>query len=305
MIHFVIPVLNEGPVILELLSELEQEVASNIHLHVVDDGSSDDSFNSLKSYKPKPGNELSVLRLSRNFGHQQAIFAGISNVPDTAEIVVTMDGDFQDRPSDVPRLLQPVKNGFDCAYAVRSSNSGSLVINLLSNVFYRLQAAVVTFEIPRNAGTFSAFSNKMLRAMKQFTEHDCYFPGLRAFVGMNQVGVLVQRGLRRRGKSRVGIGGLFNLGLNGLLSFSSVATRLILSVGLATVFLCVILGGIIVVLRLTGVIQVMGFTSLALLILGLAGIQITFLGILGEFLGKLYIANKNRPRWIVNERIDV
>ncbi|NDC37505.1 MAG: glycosyltransferase [Proteobacteria bacterium] len=195
-----------------------------------------------------------MIKLSRNFGHQKAIMAGLSHVDlNSTEIVIVMDADFQDEPADIPRLLDKLRQGYDCVYAVRLPDSGSFIVNILTRVFYMTQEKVVSFGIPRHAGAFCAFSRKVCREILSFTEVEPYFPGLRAYVGHKQVGVPVARAPRRYGQSRVGFWGLLNLSLNGLMGFSPALMRAVLYFGLAVTAICFMFGVLIVALRLLGV----------------------------------------------------
>ena len=158
----VLPVFNEAEGIQRLLLELERTVAGPVTIIVVDDGSSDDTYEVVKRFSAKKTTTVRIIKLSRNFGHQKAIMAGLSHVDlNSTEIVIVMDADFQDEPADIPRLLDKLRQGYDCVYAVRLPDSGSFIVNILTRVFYMTQEKVVSFGIPRHAGAFCAFSRKV------------------------------------------------------------------------------------------------------------------------------------------------
>ncbi len=302
----VLPVYNEEQGIVGLLDEIILciDVDQPIVLVLVDDGSQDNSYNEMLSYKPSRENvEKFLVRLTRNFGHQSALMAGLHHVPDYCDVIAVLDADYQDQPSDIPKLLKHLVNGVDCVYAVRKPNAQSFLINFLTKLFYAIQKRLAGVAIPSYAGSFSVFSKNFLNNLKSFPENDIYFPGLRALIGYTQVAVPVERAHRKFETSRVGMSRLLSLGMTGILGFSIAPTRLIFITGVLTTALCIILGMIVLTLRLLGVIQVLGFTSLALFILGLFGIQIMCTGVVGEYIGRIFLEIKERPRWLVRDRI--
>lgn len=298
----VLPLYNEEDGISELVHAIEEQVASDSTFVFVDDGSRDETLRVVRELVLlKAANSKRVVKLSRNFGHQSAVMAGLHSVPDDCDRIVVMDADFQDHPRDLPRLLSRLEEGYDCVYAVRNAQTGSRLLNLLTLVFYRLQKALLRLELPLNAGTFCVFNRRMLEGLRAFSEREIYFPGLRAYVGMRQTGVSVRRERRAYGKSRVGFLGLVRLAMDGLIGFSALPMRLIMLLGLLTTLLCLVCGAIVLILRLTGVVEVLGFTSTLIFILGLFGVQIMFTGLVGEYIGRLFVESKGRPPWIVHD----
>jgi dolichol-phosphate mannosyltransferase len=228
---------------------------------------------------------------------------GLRSLNERAERIIVMDGDLQDRPEDIPQLLSALSGGFDCAFAERRPASKSILIDKLTGVFYRLQELTVPFPVPRYAGTFCALRKEFLRHVCRFSEADLYFPGIRAYVGFKQAAVLVQRDCRRHGTSKVGLIGLLRLSSSGILGFSALPLRMIFLCGLAMFAPSVAIGILVLALRLTGIIEVMGFTSLMLILLAFGGIQMMSLGILGEYLSKLFTDVKRRPEVIIGSTI--
>lgn len=303
-IAIVLPVHNELDSLPSLLSRIEGNVEDPILFIFVDDGSTDESLAWLTDFQPKQSNSKRIIVLSRNFGHQAALMSGLCHVPGNIDRIVVMDSDLQDRPEDIPSLLEKLDEGFDCAYAVRSAATGSLFINWLTLVFYRLQKSLLSIQIPLNAGTFSAFNREMLDKLKKFGEREVYFPGLRAFVGLKQVGVDVSRDSRVHGHSKVGFWGLVNLSLVGILGFSALPMRFIFLFGLFLTMVAFFMGIGLFLLRIWGVTKILGVTTILIFILGCFGVQIVFLGMVGEYIGKLFLEVKERPRWIVHRIVD-
>jgi dolichol-phosphate mannosyltransferase len=295
----VIPVFNEQEGIAELLTRLQASISENFLLVLVDDGSTDRSVDSILAFGLRQGIHRRIIQLSRNFGHQQALMSGLRSVCGEADRIVVLDGDLQDRPEDIPRLLERLGDTWDCVYAVRTPVTKSPILDLLTTLFYRLQQMAITFPVPRHAGTFSVFNAAVLEQICRFSEADIFFPGIRAYVGFRQSALEVQREPRRYGTSRVGLLGLIQLSSSGILGFSALPLRLVLLLGLVLFVICVALGVLVLTLRLTGVIEVMGFASLALLILAFFGLQMMCLGMVGEYLSKLFIDVKRRPEAII------
>lgn len=304
-ISVVLPIFNEESVIEALAEEIEAHLDAAVEFVFVNDGSTDGTLELLKAYRPgKEGNSRKVVVLTRSFGQQNAIMAGLSSVSPEAEAIVVMDSDFQDKPNDIVALLAKLDEGHDCVYAVRTANSGSLIVNFLTALFYRAQKMLFSFAIPEHAGTFSVFTREFLGHLLKFGEREVYFPAVRAYIGMKQAGVPVERGSRSAGKSKVGFFGLVNLAMSGLLSFSALPMRAIFIVGVVMTFLCLLLGVTAFVLKVTGVTQIPGVTTVLILMLGLFGVLTTFIGLMGEYVGKLFLESKGRPRWLVKDVID-
>ena len=304
-IAVVLPIFNEQSVIRSLAEAIETHVDAAVEFIFVDDGSTDQTVDVLTAFHPsREGSSRTIIVLSRNFGQQCAIMAGLSAVSPDADAIVVMDSDFQDDPRDISALLAALDDGCDCAYAVRTANAGSFVVNRLTGLFYRMQKAASSFEIPRHAGAFCAFTGAFREHLLAFGESDVYFPGLRAYVGMRQTGVVVERRQRSEGTSRVKLRGLVSLAMSGLLGFSAAPMRVVFVVGLGMTVLCLLLGVVAFVLKIVGITQIPGVTTVLIFLLGLSGLHIMFTGLVGEYVGRLFLESKNRPRWIVRDVVD-
>jgi polyisoprenyl-phosphate glycosyltransferase len=300
----VLPVFNEEKIIEKLATEIEKKVEHQLEFIFINDGSSDNTLAVLKSYLPKKKDtQKKIIDLTRNFGHQPALMAGLSSVSTDSDIVLVMDADFQDLPEDIPKLIKKLEEGYDCVYAIRTANSGSHLTDQLTMLFYKLQKKFLKFSIPQHAGTFSAFNRNFLLRLLDFQEAEIYFPGLRAYIGMNQTGISVERGKRAHGESKVGTMGLINLSMAGIIGFSVVPMRTIFLCGVLTTIFCFFLGIVIFLMKIIGITKVMGVTTVLIFMLGLFGLQIMFIGIVGEYIGKLFIETKKRPRWIIRNII--
>jgi dolichol-phosphate mannosyltransferase len=304
-ISVVLPIYKEEGCIEKLLEAIEQSINFSLEFVLVDDGSTDTTPEILKNYKlNKPSNSKKVLILSRNFGHQQALMAGLNNVSQDSDLILVMDADFQDRPEEIPILINKINEGYDCVYAIRRERKEGFLLRILTKVFYKLVTNIASFEIPPYAGTFSIFNRKVLEKILLFSETDIYFPGLRAYVGYKQTGIALDRGQRAYAKSRVGLIGLMDLSSIAIFSFSAVPMRVIFVFGIIITLLCIILGFLVFILKIAGVTKIPGITTTLMFIIIFSGIQITFIGIVGEYIGRLFREAKKRPRWIIKETIN-
>jgi glycosyltransferase involved in cell wall biosynthesis len=298
----VLPIHNEEESVVSLLEQIEQAVEGPVEVVLVDDGSSDNTLQLLRDYRPKnPDHKKTLVVLSRNFGHQHALMAGLSAVAEDSEAVLVMDADLQDDPKNIPILIEKLREGYDCVYAVRGSRREGILMRICFSLFYVIQSRIASFPIPRNAGTFSVFKRCVLEAILRFEETDVYFPALRAYVGYRQEGVSIERAARAHGRSRVGFAGLVNLSIAGLLGFSGVPLRLIFAFGVFVTLSCMFLSLVVFVMKIVGITKIPGVTTTLIVTMTLSGIQIMFMGIVGEYLGRLLRESKKRPRWVVRE----
>jgi glycosyltransferase involved in cell wall biosynthesis len=304
MTAIVIPLYNEATGAVELIRRIEQATKEQIFFLFIDDGSSDNTVEILRSHRFRDSDSRRIIQLSRNFGHQPALYTGLTLLPPHYQKIVVMDGDLQDQPEDIPKLLKPLADGFDCAYAVRKPKSANYLIDVATGLFYKIQIALSPFPIPRFAGTFCAFNRSFLDSLLMFKEVDVYFPGLRAYVGLKQIAVNVERAHRKHGKSKVGLLGLLRLSITGLFGFSAAPMRSILICGALITIFFFLFAISFVALYLLGIIATLATSLLAILVLLLFGIQMMFIGIVGEYIGKLFVESKRRPRSIIASIID-
>ena len=301
-ISVVIPIYNEVATLPELVRRLLDVLAGITYPYeviFVNDGSTDGSSEYLENVCLEQPT-IRLIQLSRNFGHQPALTAGIDHA--VGDAVVLMDGDLQDRPEAIPHFIAEWEKGAQVTYAVRVSRQEQLVYRTAFKAFYWVQHRLSGIEQPVDAGIFSLLDRCVIDALKNMPERNRYFPGLRAYAGYRQVGIPVDRDARFAGTSRVSIPGLFKLAVDGIISFSYVPIRLV------TAFGCLVaLGSFGYALRVlhkklvTGE-AIIGWASTLTAILFLGGVQLITLGILGEYIGRIYEEVKNRPYYIVRTK---
>lgn len=295
-----IPIFNEEEGIEELLrrtSAVLDALPGGPHeMVLVDDGSADRSLELLEEAARRDA-RIVVVSLSRNFGHQQAICAGL----DTArgDVVVVMDGDLQDAPEAIPRFLEAHARGFDVVYARRVRRKEGVLLRLCYFLFYRLLASFSSVQVPLDAGDFSLMSRRVVDALKATPERLRFVRGLRSWVGFRQLGIDVEREERHAGSPKYGPIKLLKLAFDGIFAFSMVPLRAATALGGLAILASSLFALYALYKRLVLDQSPEGFTALLLAVVFLAGVQLLFLGLIGEYVGRVYEEAKGRPVYIV------
>ena len=240
---------------------------------------------------------VTVLFFSRNFGHQAAISAALEHA--SGDAVVLMDGDLQDRPEEIPRFLERWREGYDVVYAVRARRKEGPHKRFLYWLFYRIVWFLSSVRLPVDSGDFSLLSRPVVNAVAGCREYHRYIRGLRAWAGFRQVGVAVERDARAGGAAKYGLAGLVRLALDGIFSFSVVPLRFATFVGGLMFLASFVYGCYALWVKLFGGGSPEGFTALALLLIMTSGVQLMFLGVVGEYVGRIYNEAKGRPAYVV------
>jgi glycosyltransferase involved in cell wall biosynthesis len=297
----VIPVYNEQevlPALFERLARLLEELDGEGEVVLVDDGSQDGSVAPMLAMAARDV-RFKVLQLSRNFGHQIAITAGLDFADGNA--VVVMDADLQDPPETVLELARRWREGFDVVYAVRTQRTGENRFNLkTASAFYRLLRKLSDVDIPADVGDFRLVDKKALEAYKTMREDDRFVRGMFSWIGFKQTGVLYERDERYAGKTKYPLRRMLQFAIDGIVSFSNAPLRLALALGFAVSLLSFIYGFVAIVLRIAGAFTVPGWTSIIFVVSFLGGVQLIVLGVIGEYVGKAYKETKKRPLYIVS-----
>lgn len=298
----VIPVYNESEVIPILWSRL-RAVMQSVPRHrwrvvFVDDGSRDDSAAKLEAIQAAEAGLCTLVRLSRNFGHQAALSAGLAEAVG-ADAVITMDADLQDPPEVIPELVKSWENGAEVVLAVRRSREEHGIRRLGFDAFHRVFGLVSDFSIQPNTGTYGLLDAQALAAFNRLEEKHRFFPGLRSWVGFRQGEVVYDRKERAAGTPGQTFRRLVRYGLDGVFSFSRLPLRLVTFCGLFIAGAGFSVGLFFIARRLLGQeIAFTGFTTLVTLTLFLGGVQLVGIGVLGEYLGRIYDEVKRRPHYI-------
>jgi len=305
LISAVLPVYNEARVLDELLRRVAAALTAtgaDWEVIFVDDGSTDESpgvLDRLAAQQPR----ARVLHLSRNFGHQAAVQAGLAQA--AGDAVVLMDSDLQDAPEVISRFLSQWQAGYDVVYAVRSSRQERLWKRCLFAGFHRLLSATATPRIPADAGNFSLIDRRVVCEIVSLAERDRYLPGLRSWVGFKQIGIEVRRDARYDARPRVSIRGLWRLAKTAIFSFSSLPLAVFNLIGYSSLAVFAGLGGYSLYCRLFTGLAVPGWTSNVLAASFFGAINALGISMLGEYVTRIYDQVRGRPLYVVARAINV
>ena len=304
-ISVVIPVFNEEdslPELFKRLSSLNDSRPDDYQFEflLVNDGSSDDSLNLILN-QVENHSSFKVLSFSRNFGHQAALLAGITYAKGDA--VVAMDADLQDPPEIIHELIAQWENGSDVVYAERRQRNGESIFKKASAaMFYGLIDWLSETDLPRNVGDFRLMDRRIVNRLIELPEKSLYLRGLVAWVGFKQTSVLYDRDSRYAGETKYSLNKMVNLATDALISFSERPLRIVTRLGFLVTMAAFLLLGFFLVTYIWGSDnQVHGWLSMIFAVLFLGGIQLICLGIVGEYISRIYRESKGRPLFIVDE----
>lgn len=298
-----VPLFNEEAGVPELVNRLRSvldELEGTDHeVILVDDGSSDNT-KELVHQLIKGDSRFCLISLSRNFGHQAAVTAALDHCD--GDYIAVIDGDLQDPPEAIPLLLAEVQNGFDVVFVQRQDRKESPLLRLCYATFYRLLRSLSDTQIPLDAGDFSIMSRRVVEQLRVNREHRRFIRGLRAWIGFRQKGIALPRDARKHGESKYSWCKLIRLAADGVFSFSTTPIRAATVVGiLATVSSTVFVVYAIFVRIFLGT-SPSGFTAIIALMTFFFGLQVMILGIIGEYIGRIYDEAKGRPLYIIDYR---
>lgn len=303
LLSVVAPVYNEidniEPFVKEVRDSLERlDVPKRHEIVLVNDGSTDGSAEKLDEIAAEHKDAIQVVHLARNFGHAAAVCAGLDHA--SGDAVILMDSDMQDDPQAFALFVQKWREGHDVVYALRTSRHESILSRLLFWLFYRSLRWVAHIEIPRNAGNFALMDRRALKVLNSLPERNRYLPGLRAYIGLHQAGVPVPRRARYDKMPRVGLSGLWKLAMNAYFSFSYVPLSVFRILGLANIALSMLLILYAMYHKLVTGLAVKMWASLFIPVCFFGGVNILAIGIIGEYVARIYDEVKQRPIYIVD-----
>jgi dolichol-phosphate mannosyltransferase len=312
LLSIVIPCLNEQAVLALLrqrLVEALERLDFRWEVVFVDDGSTDDTLDIVcRLHREDP--RFKVLGLSRNFGHQAAVAAGLSYVE--GDVVAVLDADLQDPPDLLETCLARWQEGYDVIFAVRRRRKEGFLKRAAYGGFYRLMRSIADIDIPADSGDFCVLDRRVVETLRKMPERNMFLRGMRAWAGFRQTGVEYDRPARAAGDSKYSFRKLARLALDGIFAFSTIPLRLATWFGLGIVGPC-FLGAVFVILwRVLGF-EFLGHTAhdlpgwaggiVAVLFIG--GVQLLIMGVIGEYLARIYTEVKLRPRWVVTTALGV
>ncbi len=303
-ISYVVPLYNESkafPLLVERLNKLMSQTEIAIEVVLIDDGSKDETP-ALMRQLAFMDNRYQCVFLSRNYGHQIALSAGLSAAQGT-EAVMVIDGDLQDPPELIFDFYKYLQQGYDVVYAVRTKRKEFILKKAAYHLFYRMLKKISYIEIPMDSGDFSLMSRRVVDILNKMPEESRYIRGMRSWVGFKQIGVEYERAERSADESKYSIKMLFKLAFNGIFNFSELPIRFITRMGLIAISLSLIYLAITILKKAIWGTVPPGFTALLFSIILFSGVQLISLGVIGEYVLRIFHQVKNRPLFIVKDRI--
>ncbi len=302
IISVVVPVYNEMEVLPEFHSRVGRvldDLPVNSEIVYVNDGSTDESLLILNKIHEQDS-RVAVLDLSRNFGKEIAMTAGLHKAQGDAVIVI--DADLQDPPELIPRLIDEWQKGFDVIYAKRVRRDGEPAFKkLTAHLFYRLMRMIGQIKIPEDTGDYRLLSRRAVDALNTLSEQHRFMKGLFTWIGYRQKAVIYERDPRHAGKSKWNYWHLWNFAIEGITSYSSAPLKLASYLGLLTALGSFVFGLFIIVRTILYGDPVQGYPSMIVIILFLGGVQLMSIGVLGEYVGRIFTETKRRPLYFVNK----
>jgi dolichol-phosphate mannosyltransferase len=309
LLSVVVPCFNEESVIAlthrRLLESLGGNASFDLEIVYVNDGSRDRTEEMLFDLADRDA-RVRVVSFTRNFGHQPAVSAGLRHA--TGDAVAVIDADLQDPPEVILRLMEKWREGYDVVNAVRESRTEGVAKRFAYALFYRTYRWLASIDVPLDSGDFALMDRRVVEVMNALPEKNRFVRGLRSWSGFRQTGVAYERASRAAGETKYSFGKLVRLAFDGIVNFSTAPLSLIFGLGVATAVLALVAAAAYLVWRLVDIPilgytpgQAPGFTTLILVILFFSGVQLISIGILGEYLGRIYQETKMRPTYVVKE----
>jgi polyisoprenyl-phosphate glycosyltransferase len=302
-ISVVIPVFNEEGNVEELYRRLTQvlnSVTDSYEIITVNDGSQDTTLSKLLDLQCKD-KRLKIINFSRNFGQQAAITAGLE--ASSGEIVATLDADLQDPPELLPEFLAKLDQGFDVAYGVSVKRNDPPLRKFLFDSYYRVMDRLSPIKFPRHVGIFALMKRRVVEVLLAMQERNRFVPGLRSWVGFKQTGIPYEKPKRFAGKETQSLAKLFKMGFDSLFSFSYVPLRLATYLGLLVSSFAFLVIVQVLYQKLIAGTAILGWASSLTATLFIGGVQLVILGIIGEYLGRIYDEVKRRPYYIISDKL--
>ncbi len=303
----VMPAYNEegnvGPLV-ERIEKVMSGISCTYEIIIVNNGSYDSTPLVLeKLLKTCP--RLVVLTLTRNFGYDGAIIAGLEN--SRGQKIIIMDGDQQDPPEVLPEFISKSAEGFDIVYGIRSKRTEGWFLSAQIKIFYRLMGKIVNFDLPKDAGNFGIMTSEVVDIINGMPERNKFIRGLRAWSGLSSIGLVYQRDDRSHGQSKFSFFSYFNHALNGITSFSTVPLRLFTYIGILGILISLLFASFLFVTKFLEVLGLSvldyelasGATTIALLMLIAISLNFLGFGIVGEYVGRIFEEVKNRPHYLI------
>jgi polyisoprenyl-phosphate glycosyltransferase len=303
-ISIVAPLYNESetfPHLIQRLNALMDSSPLSIEIVLIDDGSRDDTAAKMQQLALTDERYQCVF-LARNHGHQLALTAGLSQARGS-EALMVIDGDLQDPPELLPTFYEKYKEGYDVVYAVRKKRKEGFLKKAAYFLFYRFMKSISYIDIPLDSGDFSLISRRVANILNKMPEESRYIRGMRSWIGFKQIGVEYERDERIAGEAKYTFKMLFNLAYNGIFNFSEFPIKFVTRMGVFALLLAAAYFGFTMFKKIAYGSVPEGFTALLFVIILFSGLQLIALGLIGEYVLRIFFQSKNRPLFIIKEVI--
>lgn len=277
-----------------------KKITPNYEIICVDDGSSDKTFELLQKQHKKNSN-IKVIKLSRNFGKEAALTAGLDFT--TGDAIIPIDADLQDPPELIPEMIKQWQAGYKVVLMKRKSRNESWLKKITANLFYYLANKISESSIPKDTGDFRLMDKKVIEVIKTLREKSRFMKGILSWSGFKTTTILFKRPERLKGTPKQNYKKLFGLALNGIFSFSIIPIRLFTFIGIIVSGFAFIYGTYLILRTIFFGVDLAGYPSLMVAILFFGGVQLIGLGVLGEYIGRIFNETKNRPIYIIDEQL--
>jgi len=304
-LSIIVPAYNEEEVIPYFYKEINKIVDSiklryDYELIFVDDGSKDGTLKKLKDLR-KIDSKVNIISFSRNFGKEAGILAGLAK--STGDLVVVMDADLQHEPKVILEMIKYMEEGYDVVTTLRNRKGESILRSAFSNIFYSVMKTADNIDLKRNSQDFRMMTRQVVNSILQLDEYNRFSKGLFSWVGFKTKYIYVENRKRTIGKTKWSIGGLIRYSIDGITSFSEKPLKIATAGGIIISLISIVLAMVIVVQTLYFGKDVPGYASTITAVLFIGGIQLITIGILSEYVGKIYLEIKQRPHYIIKEEI--
>ncbi len=302
MLSIIIPVFNEAESIPALCDQLQLVCKNNYEIILVDDGSIDNTLQQIQAIALK-NNQVKCISLSRNFGHQNALMAGMEHA--TGDYIIIMDGDLQHPPTLIPTMIEQLDAGFDLVATKRNktANAGWLK-NTTASIFYSFINAISDTRIEEGVADFKAFNRKVLNSILQFKERELFLRGIFSWIGFKSTTIAFDAPARQFGKTKYSFAKMLRFALKGTTSFSFKPLRIALLIG-SIISLAAFAFGVFALVAYFKGNTVPGWASIIIAVMFLGGTQLLAIGLLGEYIASLFTETKARPLYLVNKKINI
>ncbi len=311
-ISYVIPIYNEElnipRTIKKILEAFNKNNLKNFEIVFIDDGSSDKSVSVIKKYI-KDGINIKCICLTRNFGHQEALTAGLENA--TSELIAVLDGDLQDPPLVINEFIKAAENGYDVVYGIRQKRKESILKRLSYGAFYKILSILSNIDIPLDSGDFCLMTKNALNKLNNLPEKNRFIRGLRSYIGLRQIGVPYEREARYAGVPKYNFKKLLRLASDGIFNFSDKPLKITSFLGFLISLVSILSILLLLIQRLFSIKilgyspdEVPGYTSIIISIFFVSGVQLFAIGIIGEYISRIFLESKERPSYLIREIIE-